>query len=91
MKNGKELVFDNDLKMVLEFMQDNIPAAKLTGIAETLPQMARLLWAHYPQEPVQPASFFLKKECNQLPLSANECAPVPRCAGGDSVEVGVSQ
>jgi hypothetical protein len=85
MKNGKDLVFDNDLKLVLEFMQDNIPVAKLTGVADALPQMARLLWSSYPQEPVIAASFFIAKECNPSPLPASECVPVLGNAGGGSV------
>jgi hypothetical protein len=47
---------DSDVQAVLEFMQLNIPAAKLVGVAESASQMARLLWGHNPQEPVQPCS-----------------------------------
>ena len=46
-----QLVADGHVKAVLEFMQANLPTAKLIGVADSLPQMARLLWGHYPQEP----------------------------------------
>jgi hypothetical protein len=45
---------DSDLQAVLEFMQVNIPTAKLVGVAESLPQMGRLLWGHFSQEPFGP-------------------------------------
>ena len=46
-----ELILDRDLKSVLEFMQSNVKVSKLIGISESLPQIARLLWEQYPQEP----------------------------------------
>lgn len=45
-----ELVIDNDLQLVAEFMQKNIPAFKLISVAEELPKIGRLLWSQYPQE-----------------------------------------
>ena len=30
---------------------EQVPASKLAGVADVLPQMARLLWAKFPQEP----------------------------------------
>ena len=56
-----EFVLDNDVQAVAEFMQDNVPAAKLRAVAESLPKLARLLWEDIPQEPLQPAS--LKVTC----------------------------
>ena len=47
-----ELILDEEMKAVLEFMQRHIPASKLMGVAERLPQMAKLLWDRYPQEAV---------------------------------------
>ena len=46
-----QLVADEHVKAVLEFMQSHIPTAKLIGVADNLGQMARLLWGHFPQEP----------------------------------------
>ena len=51
---GCQFEVDRDLQAVLEFMQSNIPTAKLVGIAERMPQMARLLWGDNQQEPVRP-------------------------------------
>jgi hypothetical protein len=47
---------DNDVKAVLEFMQERVAAFKLIGVAERIPAMAKLLWDKYPQEPVEPIS-----------------------------------
>jgi hypothetical protein len=46
------LQVDEHLQQVLEFMQESVPASKLVQIAEKLPEMARLLWSRYSQEPV---------------------------------------
>jgi hypothetical protein len=47
-----QLIADADVQRVLEFMQTNIPAGKLIGVANSIPEIARLLWTHHPQEPV---------------------------------------
>ena len=47
------LEVDVHLEKLLDYMQNNIPAHKLIGIAEGLPQTARLLWGGYSQEPVR--------------------------------------
>ena len=60
-----EFILDEDLKAVLEFMQSQIPASKLLGIADALPQVAKLLWAHLPQELCTVASLFLTTLPNQ--------------------------
>ena len=51
-----DVVLDSDVRAVLEFMQTRIAASKLVPIAERLPEMAKLLWSRYPQEPVEPIS-----------------------------------
>jgi len=49
--NEMNIEADQDVKAVIGFMQHNIPTSKLVGIAERLPELAKLLWGHYPQEP----------------------------------------
>ena len=49
---GRNLEVDQDVQAVLRFMQGNIPTAKLVGIADALPAVARFLWAKHPQEPI---------------------------------------
>jgi post-segregation antitoxin (ccd killing protein) len=71
-----KLVLDSDLKAVLEFMQGNISAGKLIGIAEAIPQTARLLWAEYPQEPFSAAALLpdlpeVNTSC-ETPLTSTE-------------------
>lgn len=46
-----KIKMDDDLQSVLEFMQQNIRASKLVGVADKLPHMARALWSEYTQEP----------------------------------------
>lgn len=71
------LNIDPDVKAVLEFMQANIAAPRLVGIANRLPEMAKLLWGHHPQEPCVPGSFHLPKmvEPNRSRLTSSECVP----------------
>jgi hypothetical protein len=45
-----KVAIDVDVKAVLEFIQDNVPANKLIAVSERLPEFARLLWGHFPQE-----------------------------------------
>jgi hypothetical protein len=73
---------DLDVQMVLEFMQKNLPVARLKGVAEAIPQMAALLWSRYPQEAVI-AAFIRGK-----PLASTECVPIrDHVDGGFGAEV----
>lgn len=56
-----QFVVDDHIKAVLQFMQDTIPASKLCGVADGLPQMARLLWGHFSPEPFVPLAVSRKK------------------------------
>ena len=58
-----EIKVDSDVQMVLEFMQTNIPASKLLSVVDSLSQIARPLWARYPQEP------FVGMALTAMPLS----------------------
>ncbi|MCU1303442.1 MAG: hypothetical protein JWQ87_3726 [Candidatus Sulfotelmatobacter sp.] len=42
---------DEHMKAVLQFMQENVPTSKLIGVSDSIPQVARLLWGSFPQEP----------------------------------------
>ena len=46
-----KIKLDKHLQLVLEYMQQNIPTNKLVGVAEKLPDIGRLLWCIYSQEP----------------------------------------
>jgi|GEM_PF-4155720 len=54
---------------VLQFMQANIPASRLVSVANTLPQMAKLLWDGCPQEPVAIAAMVVEKPMPDCGLS----------------------
>ena len=64
-----ELMIDPDVQAVLEFMQSNLQASRLVAVACALPQMATLLWGHYPQE-----------HCCALTLTMPKPHPSPVCA-----------
>ena len=57
-----QLVADEHLQSVLEFMWGNVPPAKVIGVAEAIPQVARLLWANDLQEPYSA----IKLECDPM-------------------------
>jgi hypothetical protein len=52
-----EVEMDGDVRIVLEFMQRNLPAARLVAVAEEARKEARklapILWGHYPTEEVR--------------------------------------
>ena len=47
-----QLEMDGDVKAVAEFMQQNIPASKLVGVATVIGQLAPILWGRFPVEDV---------------------------------------
>lgn len=51
-----ELEIDEDVKAVAEFMQTNIAASRLTGVASSLSALAPVLWGRYAPEPVHSLS-----------------------------------
>lgn len=48
-----DLEMDADLKLVMEFMRENLPASKLVGVAQALAAVAPVLWGHYEREEVR--------------------------------------
>jgi len=51
---GRGLLVDPDVQKVIQYMEENIVAARLIGVAAALPDIARLAWSHLPQEPCVP-------------------------------------
>jgi hypothetical protein len=85
-----QLIADADVQRVLEFMQVSIQAAKLVGVAESIPQMARLLWGRFPQEPVSPIGLELDPAAktvlrNPSQAVSTELLPAPACVDDGSV------
>jgi hypothetical protein len=85
-----QLVADEHVKAVLEFMQASVPTEKLIGLADSLPQMARLLWSHFPQEPCQAIRLFLPKPYPSQSTASESSLETDRGCG-DSVEVGIGR
>jgi len=89
-RDRAQLEVDRDLQSVLEFMQAKIPTNKLLGVAESLPQMARLLWGEFPQEPFQCAQLRQGAiSVDRRPQAASESSPERKCADDDSAVVAV--
>lgn len=44
------MILDEDLMRVAEFMQQNVPAARLVSVSDGLAGIAPLLWGHFPSE-----------------------------------------
>ena len=80
---------DADVQAVLEFMQSGIKACKLVGVADSLAQIARILWSHIPQEPVQPCSLTYSDLVDVRPRGATESALDKANVDGGSVVEGV--
>ena len=51
-----ELVMDEHLKLVADFMRENLPVAKRVAVANALPDLAKLLWdrPNWPKEEIVP-------------------------------------
>jgi hypothetical protein len=81
-----QTLLDPHLQEVVEFMQACIPTSKLIAIAENLPQVARLLWNRFPQEPCLPLMLIPIKrdQVNPSQSTASESHLGYRCAGDDS-------
>ena len=47
------LVLDDDVHRVIEFMQAEIPAARLVAVAAGIAQLAPIVWEEYQQEKIQ--------------------------------------
>jgi hypothetical protein len=47
------LAMDSDVQAVLEFMQREIPAGRLVGVANGVASIAPLLWGGYQPEKIQ--------------------------------------
>ena len=56
-----QVVMDEHVKSVLEYMQAHVPENKLIGVSERLPELARLLWSNFQQEPVSVLNLSLPK------------------------------
>jgi hypothetical protein len=82
-----ELVLDQDVRAVCEFMLANMPAAKLVSVAKAMAEIAPVLWGHYPAEEIRALSWRWAPilACDPHTQSvASEYALAQSYAGGDS-------
>jgi len=74
---------DNDVLKVLEFIQMNVAAHKLIGVASSVNSLAPMLWGCYEAERVQAIELEPDPICEKR-LNATESVPALACVGGDS-------
>lgn len=55
--NQMTLEMDPDVKKVMEFMQTNMAADRLIGVAAAVSNLAPILWGRYGHEEVHPLEF----------------------------------
>jgi hypothetical protein len=73
---------DPDIQAVAEFMQRNIPATRLVGVAAGVHALAPLLWGRFPAESVTLAGL---SDCDlRTPQGASGLFPVAGCVDGGS-------
>jgi hypothetical protein len=51
-----ELLIDDDLKALADFMQQNAPASKLVPLATAIGRLAPILWGHFATDEILPLS-----------------------------------
>jgi len=73
---SKRVEVDPDVQAVLEFLQDRVQACRLISVADGVAQMARLLWASFPQEPFVGVSLVSQAITHDSQQAASESAPV---------------
>jgi hypothetical protein len=69
-----ELMIDPDVKAVVEFMQGNMPAAKLVSVAAAVAALAPILWGAFEAESVATLRLVAS------PPSADHAARIRPCA-----------
>jgi hypothetical protein len=76
----REIEIDSDVKLVAEFMQSSIPAARLRSVADAIAALAPLLWGHYPAEEVRAIALvsppLISGDDLHTPLASNGRHPV---------------
>jgi hypothetical protein len=77
------IIVDDDLRTVAEYMQANVPAAKLVATADALSAVAPLLWGRYERQAVVPLGLTLGHDPHTRP-SATERRPAEDAGGGSA-------
>lgn len=78
--NQMTLEMDSDVKKVMEFMQTNMAADRLIGVAAAVGNLAPILWGRYGHEEVHPLLF----RYPSLQSAASGSIPAGGCADGGS-------
>jgi len=78
-----EIIADPDARTLLEFMQKNLPTSKLIAISSQLPEIARLLWSDYPQQPCNIIQLGIPKPVQRCPSPQDASESFPGRSGAD--------
>jgi hypothetical protein len=70
-----QLKMDGDVQAVAEYMQSNIPAARLVGVAAGIAAIAPLLWGRYSPEQVNPVWLSPGDLLRQLDANGSRLGP----------------
>lgn len=83
------LEIDQDVKAVAEFMQSNVAAARLVGVATAIGRLAPILWGRYSADDVHALALAQDQPIANanatLQSAAIGCGPVSMNAGDGSV------
>ena len=89
-----QLEIDCDVKAVAEFMQANMPASKLLGVATAIGRLAPILWGHFSADDVYALALrgepVTSRDDLHIPPSSSESRLAIANAGdGSAAETGV--
>lgn len=84
-----DLIIDNDVKAVAEFMQSNMTAARLVPVAQAVARLAPILWGRYRPEEIDALMLAHPQLSGSetSPPSASELRLERACAGDGSALV----
>jgi hypothetical protein len=86
-QTGQQLIADEDVQAVLEFMQAKVATCKLVQVAQSVAEIGAVLWAGYRAEKFVPLTLTYSDQVGVLQPSANGSALARIGAdGGSGVE-----
>jgi len=77
-----QLEIDTDIRAIAEFMQRNVPATRLVGVAAGVNALAPLLWGQHKPDFVQPIR--LSRGDLHIQPSTSGCSLEPESVGDGS-------
>lgn len=63
MSHSTRIAINDDVQTIAEFMQSNLPATRLVGVARALNQLAPILWGQHGSEDIQCLALLSNPPC----------------------------